>query len=323
MIIDKVNDEPTDFDHMLDDVDRRIVAALQRDGRVSAERLGEVLGFSVATARRRLNNLLANGAVRVSAAAPIPLTVHAMLLRVHVSQGKVDAVAEALVRRPDIALVDVSAGGDEILAILLAGPGPGNRLIFRQLPATTAVAAVEARTVIHVFANASDWRLDALTETEQAALTPPAVAPEPREFDQLETDIAAALTTDGRASASAVAARIKHPESTVRRRMAALFDEGHLVTSAMINPALLGLTVDANLWLRVPPAHLDTVGRALGKHPAVHGALATTGPANLHLAVWLRDLDHLYQFITTELADYPINDIDTVLVGRALKRPGG
>jgi hypothetical protein len=57
-----------------------------------------------------------------------------------------------------------------------------------------------------------------------------------------------------------------------------------------IDPRRLGLNVDANLWLQVAPGRLDSVGRTLAAHPAVHGALATTGPANLQVASWVRDL---------------------------------
>ena len=80
--------------------------------------------------------------------------------------------------------------------------------------------------------------------------------------------------------------------------------------------------MDANLWLQVPPDHLAEVGRHLARHPAVHGALATTGQANLHAAVWLPDLEALYHFVTEELSGLGVHSVDTVLVGTAVKRPG-
>jgi Lrp/AsnC ligand binding domain len=56
--------------------------------------------------------------------------------------------------------------------------------------------------------------------------------------------------------------------------------------------------------------------------PAVHGAGATTGPHNLYAALWLKDLEHLYAFITGTLAELNVDSVDTVLIGHALKRPG-
>ena len=88
------------------------------------------------------------------------------------------------------------------------------------------------------------------------------------------------------------------------------------------SPARLGLPVGARLILTVPPGRLDAAARALAAHPAVHGVLATTGIANLHVTVWLRDLDALYEFITVGLADLDVSAAETILVGRVIKRPG-
>ncbi|MHA6764949.1 Lrp/AsnC family transcriptional regulator [Streptacidiphilus sp. PAMC 29251] len=316
-------------DHVVDATDRRLIAALQCDGRVTAERTAEVLGLPTRVVARRWAALLGDGGVRVVASPPLPPPDGVMLLRIRVLRGKVDAVARALAAREDIPLVDVSAGGDQLIAVLLADRDHRDRLVFRQLPATTAVTSVEAETVIHVFAVAGDWRLDVLTPDERRRLTPersPQPSPGPdrggvREADGIDRAVATALAGDARMSASAVARATGHPESTVRRRLTALFEQGQVHTQVLVDPRRLGLGVDANLRMRVPPARLDRTGRLLAAHPAVHGAMATTGPGNLNIAVWLRDLDHLYHFITHDLAELDVDNVDTVLVGRALKRP--
>lgn len=263
---------------LLDDRDQRLIAALQGDGRLTAERAAAVLGLSTRAVHRRWAALLSDGAVRVLATRPQADLVGVMQLRIRVLRGKLDAIVAALAARDDIAFVDVSAGGDEISAILLGG-GPRNRLVFQQLPATSAVTAVNAQTVLHVFSTASDWRLDALTDVERAELTPPVepVAAQ-RPLDDVDERIIDALAADGRSPAAAIAATTGNPESTVRRRLAA--------------------------------------------HPAVHGAFATTGTSNLQLAVWLRDAEHLYRFLTEDLAGLSILGTDTMLVGHAVKRPG-
>jgi DNA-binding Lrp family transcriptional regulator len=74
--------------------------------------------------------------------------------------------------------------------------------------------------------------------------------------------------------------------------------------------------------MQVPPGRLDDVGRRLAAHPAVHGAMATPGPANLAVAVWLRDMEHLYQFITHDIAKLDVDNVDTLLVGHAVKAVG-
>ncbi|WP_018653956.1 Lrp/AsnC family transcriptional regulator [Actinomadura flavalba] len=305
---------------VLDLRDRRLVAALQCDGRLRAERAAEVLGLPVRVVHRRWAALLGSGAVRI---VPSPLTRAraGLLLRVKVLRGRTEAVAAALAERDDVPFVDVSAGGDEIAAVLLADPGVPHRLVFRQLPATGAVTDVETQTILHVFATAEDWRLDVLTPDERAALTYPKhdVQGEP---DDLDRALLAALAADARLPAVAVAARTGHPESTVRRRLAALRANGLFRTHLHVDARRLGLPIDANVRLQVPPGALDGVGRALAAHPSVHGALATTGATNLHLAVWLPDLPDLYRFLTEDIGRHGVPAADVLLVGRAVKRPG-
>jgi DNA-binding Lrp family transcriptional regulator len=307
----------------LSDLDRRLVAALQCDGRLTAERAAEVLGLSVRAVHRRWSALLNDGTVRVLAARPPDRSTGAMLLRIRVLRGRLDVITSALAERDDIPFIDVSAGGDEISAVLLAGSEPDNRLVFQQLPATGSVTSVSAHTVLHVFSGAGDWRLDVLSRAEREALTPGAApAVRSRPADATDDALIAALEEDGRLPAAAIAARTGHPESTVRRRLAALFAQRRITTQVVVDPRRLGLYVDANIAIEVPPDRLDETGRALAAHPAVHGAMATTGTANLSVAVWLSDAEDLYRFLTRELAGRSITRTETVLVGRAVKRPG-
>ncbi|MDX3850754.1 inositol monophosphatase family protein [Streptomyces sp. AK02-01A] len=248
----------------LSEVDQRLIAALQCQGRLTAERAGEVLGLSTRSVHRRWSALINDGTVRVLAARPRSRSMGAMMLRIRVLRGKVDMIAAALAKRDDIPFIDVSAGGDEISAVLMSGSGPDNRLVFQQLPATGSVTSVTAHTVLHVFSTAADWRLDVLTTAERAALSLPAPDPstEPgRPLDATDEAIAAVLEEDGRLPAATIAARTGQPESTVRRRLAALFARRRLRTQVVVDARRLGLGVDANIWIEVPPDRLDETGR--------------------------------------------------------------
>jgi DNA-binding Lrp family transcriptional regulator len=323
-------------DYVVDEVNLRLIASLQCDGRATAEHVGEVLGVSPRIVARRWSALIGDGTIRVLATAPRPAVNGVMLLRIRVLRGKIEAVARALAARDDIPMIDISAGGDQLTAVLLAGPDHHNNLVFRQLPATTAVTSVEAETIVHVYADTGDWRLDVLSPDERRRLTPvrPAVgenpdlsaerhdASGPQETDEIDQEIGKALAADARMPAAAVARATGYPPSTVRRRLSALFDQGKLRTHTLVVPRRLGLGVDADIRMRVAPAHLDEVGQQLAAHPAVHGAVATTGTGNLFIALWLRDLDDLHRFITKDLAALEVDNIDTILVGREFKRSG-
>ncbi|MFE0043195.1 Lrp/AsnC family transcriptional regulator [Streptomyces albireticuli] len=162
----------------LDLLDRRIVSALQIDGRAETRRIAEVLGVSARTVARRLARMREAGLVRVTR-MPDPEgggAVGALVLRVRVLRGKVETLADALAARPDVPFVDILMGGEEIGAVVVPTAGDRDRLLYRQLPATRAVADSTVHAVLHVYADAAQWRAGWLDEGEVAALTP---APDP------------------------------------------------------------------------------------------------------------------------------------------------
>ena len=313
---------------VLDERDRRLVAALQCDGRLPAERAAAVLKLPTRVVQRRWSALLATGVLRVVASPPRPSVDGVMLLRIRVLRGRLDALSRALATRPDIPLIDVSTSGDQLIAVALPRVGGADRFLLEELPTSSAIISMDAQTVIHVYSDAADWTADYLDPEERRALSPPKVdrdhlAVAATDRDGLDEAIVAALAPDGRRSAATVARVIGQPESTVRRRLASLLERRQLITQVLVDPKRLGLAVDADLRMQVAPERLDAAGRSLAAHPAVHGAFATTGAANLTVAVWLRNLDHLYQFITHDLADLGVSNVDTVLIGRTVKRPAG
>ncbi|MEU9132872.1 Lrp/AsnC family transcriptional regulator [Kitasatospora sp. NPDC048540] len=321
-------------DSVLSSLDQRLVAALQCDGRVTAERAAQVLGVGAATVRRRLQVFGVDGSVRV-VISPVARprgggSAGALFLRIRVLRGKLDTIVAALVAREDIPFVDVTTSGDEIFAVARTEPGSRDPLVFRQLPSTQAVTSLESATILHVFRLTSEWRHQMLSASERAALSPARPAPgaaasDPSgpygiDTDTLEQCLLDALATDARLGAAALAARTGHPESTVRRRLAQLAAQGRLVTQVLVEPRRLGLPIEAKLLLHVPPDHLAAAGQALADHPAVHGAFATSGPSNLHAAAYFPDVTALYGFLSHDLAGLGISHVETAIVGRTAKR---
>ncbi|MFJ2398000.1 Lrp/AsnC family transcriptional regulator [Streptomyces sp. NPDC087843] len=322
-------------DSVLSLTDQRLVAALQWDGRLSAERAAQVLDLSPATVRRRLHAFGADGTVRV-VISPVARprnggSAGALFLRIRVLRGKLDTIVAALAAREDIPFIDVTTSGDEIFAVARTEPGSRDPLVFRQLPSTQAVTSLESATILHVFRLTSEWRHAVLTPAELAALSP---APGPDrgqassgspgpygvDTDPLEQSLIDALTPDARLSAAALAAHTGHPETTVRRRIARLTAQGRLVTQVLVDPRRIGLPIEAKLLLHVAPDHLAAAGRALADHPSVHGAFATSGPSNLHAAAYFPDLAALYGFLSRDLVGLGITQVETAIVSRAAKR---
>ncbi|MFF7631985.1 Lrp/AsnC family transcriptional regulator [Kitasatospora sp. NPDC008050] len=317
--------ETTDPATVLDTLDRRLVCALQLDGRAEPGLLAEVLGVSVRTVTRRLARLRETGVLRV---VLLPRAadeaVGALLLRVRVLGGRVAAVADALVARSDVPFVDLMLGGQEIGAVVVTDRIGRDQLLHRLLPGTDAVAETTVHAVLHLFADAARWQAGLLGAEEVAALTPadPAPPTAPPELDPLDRALLGELAQDARRSAAALAQALDTPESTVRRRLRRLAAAGLLRTHATVDPRLLGMMVDANLWLSVPPGRLAEAGRVLAAHPQVHGVAATSGPHNLMAAVFCPDHGALYRFTAEVLGPLGADRVETAIVARALKRAG-
>ncbi|MFB6893149.1 Lrp/AsnC family transcriptional regulator [Kitasatospora sp. NPDC056327] len=338
----------------LDTLDRRLVCALQVNGRAGAGRIAEVLGISPRTVTRRLTRLQGTGLVRV---VRTPATgdagVGALLLRIRVLSGSAGGVAEAFAERPDVPSVDVMLGGREVGAVMLgavtsgtvlpgavlgaAGDRDGDRPPSGEPPGTAALTGTTVHAVLHAFADAGRWRSGDLDEAEAAALADPPPPGDGRGSvppggpggpvgaggpDELDRGLLARLGEDARQSHAMLAAAVGTPESTVRRRLHRLDEAGLLRTRVTVDPRLLGLAVDARLWLDVPPGRLAAVGAALARHPRVHGVFATSGPANLMAAVYCPDHGGLYRFVTGTLGPLGVDRAETAIVGRTVKRAG-
>ncbi|MGH3219713.1 MAG: Lrp/AsnC family transcriptional regulator, partial [Streptosporangiaceae bacterium] len=146
--------------------------------------------------------------------------------------------------------------------------------------------------------------------------TPPDLQPE-------DEPLLAELARDGRTANAALAAAIGWHESTVRRRIDELRQSGLLRFEVDLDSRALGMNVHVMLWLSVEPARLDEAGHALAGHPEVAFAAATTGPANLISTALFTGTDHLYQYLTGELAGLPgVRSVETAPIIRTLKRTG-
>jgi DNA-binding Lrp family transcriptional regulator len=85
----------------------------------------------------------------------------------------------------------------------------------------------------------------------------------------------------------------------------------------------MGFHAEAMMTAVVAPSDLDAVGRAIGSHPEVPFAAATTGATNLMAVVVCRDIEDLYEYVTGRLgAIKEVGQLELVPVLRTVKRAG-
>ena len=109
----------------------------------------------------------------------------------------------------------------------------------------------------------------------------------------------------------------------MRRRIDELRRAGLLYFDIDIDDAVLGVSVNLMLWLKIEPASLDAAGRAIAAHREIPFAAATTGPTNLAVSAVFRDTAALYAYLTTRLADLPgLQSVETAPIIGTVKRVG-
>ncbi|MFJ3777978.1 Lrp/AsnC family transcriptional regulator [Streptomyces sp. NPDC090075] len=316
--------------HVLDETDRRIAAALVAAPRASWREVARVLGLSERTVVRRVALLYADGTLRATVVrnpARFPRLVP-VVLRIRCRPHRIRQVAQALARRPDTVWVDILGGGDEISTVFfLDGTEARNTLLLRDLPATEAVGTWTAHTLLRVFPTAFRWTAGLLTPAELAGLAPdpaaPGAPPDPPVPQDIDSALIAALTEDGRATYTDLARRAGTTALTARRRLDALMAGLVLRPATELDLALLGARTEALLWIAVRPGALQETAATLSTHPHVRFCAATTGPANLVVAVAAADLDALYTFLTGTVGPLEgITAIDTTPLLATVKRTG-
>ncbi|MFD7128121.1 MULTISPECIES: Lrp/AsnC family transcriptional regulator [Streptomyces] len=326
----------------LDALDRRLIHALQLDGRLPFSRIAAAVGVPERTVARRYHRLRSRLALRVVGLVDGRRTgMLDWVVRVRCAPEAVETLAVLLARREDTSWIAPLVGGTELTCMIRTPPpgDDGRRPFFEQLARTAGVREVGAACVLRPVAGVGGWagRMDALGEAEQRLLLPPRAAPvgpvgpvgpvDPTEavpvLSPADSALLRALSQDGRADLGRLAAASGCSESTVRRRIGQLRDAGVLAFEVEIDPALFGYPIEALLWLDVPPAGLRAVAEALAGHRQVAFAALTTGPSSVFVMVECRSVSGLHAYVTDELAAlHGITRIESAVTQRRTKRAG-
>ncbi|RJO73436.1 AsnC family transcriptional regulator [Nocardia panacis] len=306
------------MDSAIDDLDLRLLHALQIDGRAAFARIAEVLGVSDRTVARRYGRLRATGMVRVTGVADGDRTA-AWIVRIRVRPTATPGLARSLSTRTDTAWVTVFSGGTEIGCLFRIpdeGPVP-----LAALARNPQVLDLSAHRLLRPLTDRR-WhaRTSALTPAQIAALrsnpapaesipaasmvseigpTGPSAGPMPS--SDLDRKLLPALAADGRAAYPDLARRTGWSESAVRRRVDELRRAGKLRFDVEVDPTALGHPVSCVLWLTVAPGRLTTVAQSLAADPQTAFLAAITGPHNLFAVTVFRDTVALYDYLATRL----------------------
>lgn len=294
----------------LTDLDKRIIVALQRDGRASWRAIADAIDAPVSTVSRRGQALIADGVVRIVALPALDADgPHAQFfVRINCAPGSQMAVAAELVRNPDVRFCTVVTGSYDIMAELVVRGGATH---YPQLAvALQPIAGVErwrSDLIMHVYKVSYDWGrqlyeevVGALADDRSGDTVPETCSPD--HFDQADRAILEVLKEDGRESFQRIADRLGLNESSVRRRFERLRASRCVDIVTLVQSAALGMGAETFLTVKVSPDRLDAVARQLAQYPFVRYLAALLDDNALLCEVITTSVDDLFSFVTDSLA---------------------
>jgi len=309
---------------VLDALERQIVAALQLDPRCPWRKMAAVLGEAERTVARRGSQLLESGAVAVVGIRPQPAAV---LIEMRCTPGTVRAAAQALAQRTDTSFVYATTGSGDCVAEILMETHRMADVLSDELPSTIGLRDSTSYPVLRYFRTIRGWRPEVLSpdsvEALRSGLTPDSGILEGRhELSRQDSELVEALCADGRMSYEALGRRVGVSEATARRRSEWLLANNQVQLRAVVEPSAFGLDVEALLWIRASPQHVEQLGKGLADLPMIRYAAAIAGNYQIVADVTVRDMPALYRFITaSDWARYA-STVDVSVLLDARKRGG-
>jgi Lrp/AsnC family transcriptional regulator, regulator for asnA, asnC and gidA len=141
----------------VDDLDRRIIEALQENGRDSFRRIAGLLGVSEATVRARYARLTSEGVLQVVAVTnPLGLGFDQALVGVRTS-GPPSDVADEISRWPEADYVVVTAGQFDLVVEVVASDRRELLALTDRMRALDGVVSTETFFYLEMWKQLYDW----------------------------------------------------------------------------------------------------------------------------------------------------------------------
>jgi len=144
---------------VLDDVDKRLIEALQRDGRLPYTQLGQEVGLSEAAVRQRVRRLVDTGVTQIVAVTdPMTLGFRRMAMVGIRVDGDTRETAEAIAALPQINYLVIVAGSYDLLVeVVCENDDDLLELLNGELRKIPGVRSTETFTYLRICKETYTW----------------------------------------------------------------------------------------------------------------------------------------------------------------------
>lgn len=287
----------------LSEVDRKIVAMLQADGRESYAQIAREIGVAEKTVRNRVRDLIDEGVLQITAVTdPAVLGYGAAALLGLVTDPKVPAsrIVDQLKTIAAIDYVVTATGRFAIYAeILCRDIKTLQRRIETQVGPIEGIVSIEVFPYLSLHYQNAHFASARIKGEEEYGVRP-------RELDQIDKKIVRALSEDGRAPFQQIADTLGVSEAQVRLRVKHLTESRTVDVIALINP--MGLEYRTMAWvaLRAAPGHrvLD-LADALARLPNTTYVAICAGRFDIFAEFICRSERELLEVIDNDVRRWP------------------
>ena len=315
---------------LLDPLDRRIVAALQVNGRAGWRRIAAALDAPERTVAARGAELLRSRQVRMTAITLLPQggVLDSAITSVSCVSGMNRVTAAAAAARPNSVFTYLTTGDADCVFELMNERSRSLSVLLDEVPGLVGAAGINTATILKLYKGTHQWLPGILSDDQVAALTDREQAWEPTGSVELaplsreEQQIARVLAADGRATVEELARATALSPASARRRLAHLQQSGRLFDRAVVEPAAIGFPVEAILRIRTFPGRTESVATRLARVPEVRYLAFTTGRHQLFVDIACVNHDALADFLMRADWTEDAVEVDTSIVLQAVKRSG-
>jgi len=139
-------------------------------------------------------------------------------------------------------------------------------------------------------------------------------------LDAIDREIVRVLQRNGRTSNTEIGRALGLTETTIRKRIARLVDDGLVNIVAVPTPEAVGTTLSAIIGVSVNLGELDAVSKTLSASPEVRYLGVSTGRYDLILEAFFSDSEHLLSFVSERLGGIPsVTRVETSIILRVDK----
>ncbi|MFE4498345.1 Lrp/AsnC family transcriptional regulator [Rhodococcus sp. NPDC056743] len=318
----------------LDEIDLRIVHAMQVQPRAPWALIGHVVGVDPVTAARRWASLTDSGTAWIAAYPAADAGSVLAFLDVRCEPRSRQQLVDRLAAHAHVMSVNVHSGGCVVMAEALFGSTTAlARYVLDDLQRQDGVTDVVVHPVTRVFTEGSRWRLGTLEPSGVRTLRESGVAPPPlgrrHPLDSATVAVIDVLGRKPRVSVTELAHELGISASTARRRLGRALSQ-HTVLRCELARFATGRPIRVLFTARIPALDVERVARILRARTEIRLVVTVAGPDNLFFTGWLRSLTEIAALeleLATRAPTLTVTDrrivLDTPkLMGHLLDRDG-